>query len=230
MVTLVLLPGMDGTGDLFAEFVTALANNFKAAVIRYPKDEVLGYEDLIEFVRARLPVTEQFILVGESFSGPVAISLAAAHPPGLIGVVLCCTFARNPLPIFGPLRNAINFLPISSKASGLISPLLLGWSSSTLLRARLRSALDRVSVNTLRARLRAVLEVDCSEKLKQVHVPVLYLQASNDRIVPPSAMQHILTLKPDTRMVTLPGPHLLLQSIPKLAADEVMAFSSSCSQ
>jgi hypothetical protein len=45
-VTLVLLPGMDGTATLFAPFVQALGNRFKIISVCYPTDEALGYGDL----------------------------------------------------------------------------------------------------------------------------------------------------------------------------------------
>ncbi len=45
MITLVLLPGMDGTGCLFADFVSALGSEFETILVRYPSDEPLGYND-----------------------------------------------------------------------------------------------------------------------------------------------------------------------------------------
>lgn len=39
---LVLLPGMDGTGELFAGFVTALPDTFETTTIKYPSDNCLG--------------------------------------------------------------------------------------------------------------------------------------------------------------------------------------------
>ena len=53
--TLVLLPGMDGTGDLFAPFVNAVENRFLVQVVRYPTDRVLDYEGLFALVRSGLP-------------------------------------------------------------------------------------------------------------------------------------------------------------------------------
>ena len=98
MVTLVLLPGMDGTGELFAPFVAALGPDQAVTVVRYPAEPALGYAELESFARAALPADRPFVLVGESFSGPIAIRIAADPPPNLVGVVLSTTFARAPLP------------------------------------------------------------------------------------------------------------------------------------
>jgi hypothetical protein len=46
MVTLVLLPGMDGTGQLFAPFLTALGHGVDVKVVRYPTKEPLSYAEL----------------------------------------------------------------------------------------------------------------------------------------------------------------------------------------
>jgi pimeloyl-ACP methyl ester carboxylesterase len=90
---------MDGTGELFAGFLQAMGDT-PTLVVAYPPGQVLDYEGATNFARARLPLQQPFVLLGESFSGPVAIALAAARPPGLLGLILCCSFARNPAPVF----------------------------------------------------------------------------------------------------------------------------------
>jgi surfactin synthase thioesterase subunit len=39
---LVLLPGMDGTSELFAPFIAALPKDFEPIPIRYPRDRFLS--------------------------------------------------------------------------------------------------------------------------------------------------------------------------------------------
>ena len=88
MLKLVLLPGMDGTRTLFQPFVDALAGEFEIQIVRYPTHKAFGYEELEAFVRAALPTDSPFILLGESFSGPIAVSIAASKPAALVGLVL----------------------------------------------------------------------------------------------------------------------------------------------
>ena len=47
-----LLPGMDGTGQLFAEFLTTLPPTLTATVVSYPTKKFLSYSDLLQLVSA----------------------------------------------------------------------------------------------------------------------------------------------------------------------------------
>src|SRR5438105_3993436 len=91
---------MDGTGELFAPFVAALGREFNVKVVAYPTAAPLGYDELESVARAALPAEGPYVILGESFSGPIAISLAASGSPGLKGLVLCCSFVSNPRPAF----------------------------------------------------------------------------------------------------------------------------------
>ncbi len=224
MVSVVLLPGMDGGGALFAEFIEALGSEFAPIVVSYPCDVPLDYAGLVEFVRARLPPQLPYVLLAESFSGPVAIALAASKPAGLLGLVLCCSFARNPRPVLRALRALSVFIPITRKLTGLLGPILFGRFDCARLRDALRSALDPISAPVLRARLDAVYGLDYSALLPRIDVPVLYLQAAQDRVVPASAARHIRATVPVVRVLTFDGPHLLLQAVPVEAAEHVHAF------
>lgn len=224
MISIVLLPGLDGTGTLFADFVSALGSDFLPIVISYPVNQKLGYQELEELVRARLPADQPYLLLGESFSGPIAVSLAASRPPGLAGLILCCSFVRNPVPVLRPLKRTLNFLPVKSRLIESIFARLLAGTSSARIRKEMKEALDHVSAPTLRARLRSVLETDYSDKLTQVRVPILYLKASRDHVVPSSAAKHITDLVPAVHVVTFNGPHLLLQTLPDEVATVVKNF------
>jgi pimeloyl-[acyl-carrier protein] methyl ester esterase len=227
---LVLLPGMDGSGLLFDDFIAALGGAVRPQVIAYPADRALGYAELVALVRSRLPANQPYYLLGESFSSPVAIALAAERPPMLMGLIISCGFARNPAPAMHRLRALVRFVPLSHRFSGLAAPLLLGWHARPGLRHALQRALAPAPVSLLRHRLRAVLEVDYSAQMASVAVPVLYLQAAHDRIVPASAAQHMRSLQARLQVVTLHGPHLLLQAAPHEAAAAVRAFIGACSQ
>ena len=94
MTTIVLLPGMDGSGALFGDFIAALGLN--PVIVAYPPDTPQTYDELEHFVHQSLPAGEPYILLGESFSGPVAIRIASRKPAGLKALVLVCTFAALP--------------------------------------------------------------------------------------------------------------------------------------
>ncbi|OFA05153.1 alpha/beta fold hydrolase [Duganella sp. HH101] len=225
MLTIVLLPGMDGTGNLFAPLIDALKDEFAITVVPYPTHEPLGYSELEAIARRALPTSGQFILLGESFSGPIAISIAASRPEGLVGVVLCCTFVRNPRPVLDAIGRLASRLPIKLAPAALISYTLLGRQASKALRTSLAAAIAAVESRVLQARLRTVLTVDVSAKLKTLQLPVLYMQALEDRVVPASAGHDIATLYPATELLTLHGPHCLLQTAATESAAAIAAFA-----
>jgi pimeloyl-ACP methyl ester carboxylesterase len=218
---------MDGTGTLFAPFVAALGSEFAVRIVSYPPTGAQSYPELEQHARAALPRHGRFVVLGESFSGPVAVSMAACPPAGPAALILCSTFVRTPRPAFNPVRFLASALPVKSVPPDMLNVVLLGRFSTPDLRAALAHAMAQVSAPALRARLRAVLSVDVSDKLKTVGVPVLYLRATRDRVVPAGASSHIQRVLPATQVVAVEAPHFLLQAAPVQAAGIVSRFMRS---
>jgi len=59
-------------------------------------------------------------------------------------------------------------------------------------------------------------------------VPILYLRAGRDLLVPPGAADLITGIKPATTVADIDAPHFLLQTAPHKAAREVAAFVRTC--
>jgi pimeloyl-[acyl-carrier protein] methyl ester esterase len=209
--TLILLPGLDGTGILFGQLVEAIGSNAETRIVAYPVDQPLGYAELEAFVREALPRDRPYVVLGESFSGPIAIRLAADPPAGLAGVVLCVTFAKNPYPLLAWAGPWAAGLPVMSLPTWVRAPFI--WGTSTTARDRLESQLARAAVGeaVLRHRVAAVLAVDETNSLASVRLPVLVLQASDDRVVPRAAAEHIVRTLPAVERLQIRGPHMLLQ-------------------
>lgn len=224
MPTLVLLPGLDGTGQLFQDFVAALGAEVEVVVAAYPANVSLGYAELEDIARSFLPQDRPYYLLAESFSGPIAIGIAASAPPGLRGLVLCCSFARNPLPMLAPLRFVAGAVPVAALPTALLGFFLLGRFATPAHRQALAQTLALVSPAVLQARVRAALGVDRSPLAARIKVPLLYLRARDDRVVPRSASELIVSLAPQTRVVEFPAPHFLLQTLPSSAASAVVEF------
>ncbi|MCI5146853.1 MAG: hypothetical protein D3923_15345 [Candidatus Electrothrix sp. AR3] len=79
----ILLPGMDGTGILFKPLLKEFSEDIDVRALSYPCDTKLSYSQLVEYVRKKLPEREDFILVAESFSGPIGYFLASNPPSNL---------------------------------------------------------------------------------------------------------------------------------------------------
>jgi pimeloyl-[acyl-carrier protein] methyl ester esterase len=224
---LVLLPGLDGTGDLFAPFVAALGNS-DVLIVRYPTDRAMDYAEHEEFARAQLP-PEDFVLLAESFSGPIGISIAAAPPPGLKGLVLCATFASNPHPIFRPLSGVMRWLPAPRLPTSFAAWWLFPDRGTPELRRAHAAAMRRVSTRALGGRIAAILSVDKRDLLSKITVPMLYLRANQDRIISRAAGLTILNQRPDIRLARFDAPHFLLQTEAAACAAAVLDFVRRCS-
>jgi pimeloyl-ACP methyl ester carboxylesterase len=222
---------MDGTGDLFQPFVSSLDRTITTLVVRYPTTEVLGYDELICYVRDLLPRDEPFFLLGESFSGPIAISLAAEEPQGLQGLVLCASFLSNPIPGLRGLCKLASAFPIAAIPTSILALALFGRFSTPYWRIELAKAIKQVTPDVLRARMRAVLDIDVTEAASRLKVPVVYLQGTEDRVVPANAGHHIHKLVPGLSLEKLEAPHMLLQVAnldAALAVQKFIALADRC--
>lgn len=227
---LVLLPGMDGTARLFQRFDAALRaqSTITTQAIAYPAAP-LDFAALEAFVRERLPRDRPFVLLAESFSGPLGAALRADPPLGMRALILCCSFVRNPRPLLAPLRHLLAFVPFGTLPGFALRQALLAPYATPALQAELAAALAQVPPSVLRQRLRAVLETDASRSFARGSLPVLYLRARHDRLVPPANALQILHLAPGTQLVDIDAPHMLLQAAPAAAADAVAAFLTGLS-
>lgn len=211
---LVLLPGMDGTGELFRAFVSAAPGHVTTQVIAFPPDRKLGYGDLARLTLAQLPRENRFVLLGESFSGPLALGLAARSPPGLMGVVLCASFVRAPV----AARRLAWLAGLAGRTNipAWVLGRVLAGDDAELARD-VQSALAGVRSAVLGARARAIARVDAREALRRCPVPVHVLRAGADRLLGPAPSDEISEIRPDAAVHVIDAPHLLLQCAPDAA-------------
>lgn len=208
--TIVLLPGLDGTGRLFDRLVRELEPQAQVRVISYPSDRYLGYSELAELVvdQTRLGT---YAIVAESFSGPVAVIVGARRPAGLRGIILSASFVVPPAPKWlkaVPFELLIQFgIP-----RALLRHFLLDSRSAAQLATVVATAIASVSPSVLAARIREVLSSDASDALRSCAVPIVALSAIGDRLVGSRGLRGIRRAYPGVQSVTMEGPHLLLQA------------------
>src|SRR2546423_15626977 len=104
---LILLPGLDGTGNLFAPFLHSPKNHFTCTVVSYPADQRLNYQQLIPRIRAVMAWDQAYTLIAESFAGPLALEFAAKQQEHVKAIVLVPPFVKSPLP---PPLDWVRFL------------------------------------------------------------------------------------------------------------------------
>jgi pimeloyl-[acyl-carrier protein] methyl ester esterase len=221
---LVLLPGLDGTGKLFAEFLKVLGPGIKAIVVAYPNDVPLNYNQIETLVRGALPTDRPFVLLGESFSGPIAIRIAAQPPKGLLGLILCVTFASNPFPRWAWARPLAIYLPLKSLPRWMRAPLMWGSASPDKAPRQSQRAMAGVSATVIQHRIAALLAVDETAALERVYLPTLVLCATRDRVVSKAATARIMRGIAHAKRVDIDGPHLLLQTRAAQCAAAVRSF------
>lgn len=222
---LVILPGLDATGTQHAAFCAAMhAQGIATTVIAYPVDRALNYAALDAFVRQALPTTHPYVLLGESFSGPLALAIAAQPPPPLRGLILSTTFARSPWRSLRAVQSLLYRAPVRLLPMPLLSWWLLGRWSTPALRNALASALAKVDDTVLRTRAVAAIGVDRSVHAARLGVPAMCLHARHDRLLPGYCQRHLSRVLAAPVVRWMEGPHLLLQARPQAAADEVSRF------
>lgn len=220
---IVILPGLDGTAQLLGGLLDELAHN-DIDIVSYPPT-LASYSDILAFVQQQLPTDVNYIIVAESFSGPVAIQLAALKPAGLSGIVFVATFARRPMAAPSVFASIFKLIPIKSRLfTWAAQPMLMGrWRNATFT-TKFHAALVDLPKSTLVNRVKEVLRVDVVKLLRNLDVPSVYLRPNQDRLVPLSASVPF----PDIHL--LDGPHFVLQACPKESAEIIREFEASIQQ
>jgi pimeloyl-[acyl-carrier protein] methyl ester esterase len=209
---------------MFEPFIAALGQTVSIVSVSYPATEgIQTYDSLQNIAASALPTDGYMVLLGESFSGPIAITLAAKFPSRVIGVVLCCSFLRNPRPGLSWLRSLLA-VPAPSPPLPVVYTIVFGRFATTKLKLLMKRVLAIVPPVVLRERLRAVLDVDVRAQAQALQMPVLYLKATNDRLVPATATVDTQRHCPNMKIQEFEAPHCLLQAVPEVAAVAVTSF------
>jgi len=220
-VQLILLPGMDGTGVLFRPLLETLPENIEARVITYPCDKDKGYPELTEYVKGKLPKERNFILIAESFSGPIAYSISSNPPKNLKSVIFVATFINTPNRFLWLLEKLP--LPLILKLPipiFFIKRLLLGKNAKHQNIKLLKEAINKTDSETLANRIREMLYIPVEEN--KILVPSAYLAAGNDKLVPHRNIKEFMRIAPKIEIIMIDGPHFLLQESPKECGIEIM--------
>jgi pimeloyl-[acyl-carrier protein] methyl ester esterase len=222
-MTIVVLPGLDGTGTLYQHLAQQLAPDYELQVIAYPLDQLWGYSELLDYIRPQLPQSP-YLLLAESFSGPLGIILAAEKPHHLKALVLCCTFGRNPLPAIKGLASAVDKLPWNELVHHWTALWLQGRYASPQLSALMGNALMMVPEQVIKHRAKQTLQVDVLTEFATLTLPLMYLQARQDRLIWAFNAKTLKKLQPGMQLVRLDAPHFLLQAVPEQAAWQLQLF------
>ncbi|WP_316669758.1 alpha/beta fold hydrolase [Ralstonia psammae] len=115
-------------------------------------------------------------------------------------------------------------LPFNAILTSLGNRALFGRFTTKALHSLFQQAVGGVTPAVFCVRLRSVLDVDVTEELASVALPILYLQARADNVVPRSATALIQKIRPEMRLVETDSPHCLLQVVSQDAARVIGEF------
>ena len=219
-----VLPGMDGTTKLLRKFCELAPDSHNVAAVALPPRVMSGFQSLASHVAEMLPRNDKVLLVAESFSGPIAVNVAAHHPERVIGLVLVATFVDSPVPAVARIVpwTLIFRCPLPKFAARIA---LVGNESSTDDIHEIQDVARAVSPEVVAGRLKMLMTLDETASLKKCKCPLLYIRPTADRLVPERCWETIRDLRPDARLAEIDGPHFILQRKPTEAWQHIAEFS-----
>jgi pimeloyl-ACP methyl ester carboxylesterase len=226
-LALVMLPGLDGTGRLFEAFLDALPPMVKPNVVSLPRD-TYDYLALETHVERSLPQGQPFAFLAESFSGPLALRIAARGHRHLVAVILVASFTAQPVAwIPGFARHMVHALIFRLPGQVLLMRwLLFGRNAPAALIESTIDCLRSTDPAVLAGRVKAALTVDTTEAFMRCPVPMLYLGGTQDRLIGSQTAVRLKARRHDLECVMLDAPHFVLQRSPAAAAGAVTEFLS----
>ena len=225
---LALLPGLDGTGILFDPIVQCLSDDLSPLIVRYPATCGGPLSDYTDLAGDALSTGDRWLVVAESFSGPIAARLLTDRPDlDIRGIIFVASFLSPPR---ARLLTLLKHLPLAAilgvhPPDWLIRALCLGPAADPTAIALLRRALAAAGPDTLAARLRLLAGLPAPGAVTAVSC--LYIRPTADRLVPRSSMCQIARLARQIRKTEIVGPHFILQAEPDRCARIIEAFAAS---
>ncbi len=187
--TIVLVPGLDGTAELFYRQIAPLARRFNVVAFPLPDRRRASMDDLVDDLAALITevTRDGAILCGESFGGALSMSLALRHPELVKGLVIVNSFPY-----------------LSNRLQLAVAPWVIKtipWAAMPVVRRvtehRIHSAHTlpedlqqfRVRMRKIKRdgyirRLEILAHYDLRGSLDRIAVPVLFLAGTDDRLIP----------------------------------------------
>lgn len=205
---LVLLPGMDGTGLLFEEFITNC--QYECLIIPLPEDSKQSHMALASQIVNHLP-DEDYVLLAESFSGaliPCLIQSASRQPEA---VVLVASFLHAPRPLVisflrqMPLKKLLGLPSVKS-----IVKFFCMKDASDEQFEKFWNVLKKLDFSLMKVRLREIQKMVNTED--KIVIPTLVIVAKHDKLIPRRISNKLPNLFSKLTLKTIDGPHFILQS------------------
>jgi pimeloyl-ACP methyl ester carboxylesterase len=178
------------------------------------------YDTLVEYVKSKLP-NEDFMLVAESFSGPIGVVLAQSNIPNLKAIVFVATFLSTPRL---SLIKIVRQLPIKlfSKlpfATAVYRFFMFGSHAPKDVVSQFQKVLAELPSETLKQRLLAIESLSLGAD--KIDLPAVYIRAEEDRLVSYDKSSEIKEVFSSLSVKTIKGPHFIIQTNPEECAEVI---------
>lgn len=215
---LIMLPGMDGTGKLFHPFIKEIPGSIECVTVSYPEKECLGYKELETYVIEKLPANEDFVLLAESFSGPIGYLIAKRNLPNMKGMFFVASFLQSPKKL---LVNLVRFIPLSLLLAfpvpqWVIRNFILDKNADNNCIRMFTDTIKNVSSKVLSFRIKEVSKL--SLNIEKIEIKSYYIQALNDKFVSSDSVNSFAKISDSLKVIKIDGPHFIMQTRPKECA------------
>jgi pimeloyl-ACP methyl ester carboxylesterase len=209
---LVLVPGIDGTGQAFYRQLPALERDFAVTTTRH-RDDARTMADLIGDLHQEIArvagSSGRVTLLGESFGGALSLSYAIAHPERIERLVILNSFAH----FASPMRLWLGYHLLRA----------MPWNMMRTVRRlnarrmhsprtereeieRFHQLMRAATREGYLSRLRILRNYDIRGHLPSIAAPVLYLAADLDTLVPSVEQARLMSgLTPSATLRILEG-------------------------
>lgn len=187
--TVVLVPGIDGTAELFYRQIPLLAEYFDVVAFPLPDHPDASMADLADELAELIDEVghDGAILLGESFGGALSLHVGLRHPDLVKGLVIVNSFPYldNRLQLLAAPR-LLRILPWGAMplarrlTEHRIHSSHVGDDELREFRQRTRS----IERDGYIRRMQLVYGHDLRDELEQIKAPTLFLAGTEDRLVP----------------------------------------------
>ena len=220
-------PGLHGTEALYQSLRDRLPEGIVAEFVNLPSTGKQDYQTLADHLDRELPKTtagSKRLFIAESFSGPLAIRLAAMRRGEVVGIVLAASFCEAPLNLgiaLLPLRPLFMVKPPRTA----LRHFLIGNDASEAEVVELQKVAQSIPSATLSKRIRTILELAEDDNPDLPDIPILILQADNDNLVPWEAQSKLEANYPQATIHWIASPHFIFQRCPEEGIQSIVEFA-----
>jgi pimeloyl-ACP methyl ester carboxylesterase len=219
-----LIPGLDGTGELFFRQRELLAGEYRVLAWNYGKGGDFTLHDLASRIGAATAgePPASILVAAESFGGLVALDYVLTYPERVRRLILVNAFPyyrrRRRLWLACRLAPLLQVEGARRLKNKIVDAVLSREGIRPEDRARFLDIVTRVDHAGYRRRLQLIRESDMRPKLPQIAVPTVILAAHRDKLVPSVAEARLMKAQiRDARLHEFPAAGHALMLTPGIS-------------